>query len=547
LKSFSFDENRPLAGGVFLLLLLSFVVLSSGPLWDIDFWWHLASGRYIAEHKSLFDSNPFCFTSSPEDSNPMMNAYWVSQLFFYFVFTLFGPAGIIAARVLLLSAALAIIYFAGIRRGASAAALVVVLLLTGWVTLKFTGERPQLFSFLLAPVVVLLLDDIGEGLRKTAVLKPRSLAALCVLMVVWANLHGGFIMGTALIFLFCFSELIRLVAAGKPDLGRCFRLCSAALLPAAATLVNPNTYRMYLVLLQMESGSGKRRISEYASPITLMVKDSFLFPAYWIYLLLFLVTAGLCIRKIDRTHLLMSAFLAGLSLSSLRYVPFFIYVTAPMTALYLSKLVSGRVTVKGLLDKAAWTALSGALVWTVAGFSSSLGQTLKNEIKEYRFPVEASAFLMKNTVSGNIFNHWNWGGYLEWTLFPAHRVFIDGRVVNPATFADYTYMLWDEKRGPALLDRYGIQTVIMPALNPITGELYRLVDVLLRDRHWHLVFADETALVFLRGEQNSALVRKYSLPDKLAYAHIIQQARHLLGSEPGSVNAVRALEWAEQQ
>src|SRR4030066_1541 len=97
-----------------IIIFLSFFILFSTflylylsvDLWDYDFWWHIATGRYIVTEGHLPGKDPFSFTSTmeenrnlfPERENFLLKQYWLAQGLFYIVFDYIGPTGIIFFR-----------------------------------------------------------------------------------------------------------------------------------------------------------------------------------------------------------------------------------------------------------------------------------------------------------------------------------------------------------------------------------------------------------------------------------------------------------------
>ncbi|TAN43392.1 MAG: hypothetical protein EPN25_01020 [Nitrospirae bacterium] len=545
----SLADNKVAAGVFALLLIASFAVAFAVPLWDIDLWWHLATGRYIAEHKSLLQADPFCYTSSlgiAPGRSGLLNAYWLAQLVFYAVHSIAGAYGLITLRVVLLTGILLSIYIKGVKEGASYPVILIILVLAGWIFTRFTGERPQLFSFLLAPLAFWMLEGIYDP-RRTPQVTGRSLAPLMIMMLVWANLHGGFILGSVLAVMYGLSEMVRSMISRELDRKRVRMICLAVVLPVAATLLNPNTYRLYWDIISYEGSILQQRTSEYLSPLTLTYQDPYSLAPYWLYTALFLTALFVSLKKIDMVHLVVSLFLAFLSLYSYRYIPFFVGVTAPLAARYISGIVEARGRLKKAVYAGAAALVCAAVIISAAGARETLGKTLKHQLRPSRFPESAASFLLGNAAAGNMLNHFNWGGYLSWRFYPARRVFIDGRVLNMKVYADYTVMLWDEARAGRLLDYYGVQIVVLPGLNPFTGELYRIIDLMVRDPQWHLVYSDETALIFVRGESNRDLISRFAAPKKEAYSHVISQGTNMLKSGQRSPGVLSALETAYRE
>lgn len=539
------SNNKTLTIIALLLLLLSFALAYSVPIGDIDLWWHLAAGKYMVEHKSLLKTDPFCYTSFLNGITPgremVLNGYWLSQLIFYSLYAAFNNYGLIIIRVFLLLSILLAIYVIGRKKGASDWSIILVLILAGWVSSSFTGERPQLFSFLFAPIVLYLLEDLKKaccGQHETSSgIRPapykryiRHYTLLPVIFLFWANLHPGFIMGIALIVLFIVSEAIKFIFKKSISNKSFYMMCIIIGFTIAVSFINPNSYGSFMGVARLEGSPLQQRTSEYMSPITLLLQYKQILIPYWLYLFLVLSVFGLYFKQVDKTYLIIVAFLAALSLSAFRYIPFLVYTTSPITALYLSRVVEEKVKWRGLMNILAAGMIFVVLIVTFKGFNRSLGKTLKHEINENRFPEAAASFVLKNSPSGNVFNNFSWGGYLTWRLYPRYRVFIDGRSLSMITFRDYTYILWNESEARRLLDYYKINTIIISGLSPFSGEFYELVNVLTKDEQWYLAFADGTAIVFVRGVENQRIIKSFSLPKSEIYSHIIKQAEYRLKS-----------------
>ncbi|HDH51207.1 MAG TPA: hypothetical protein ENH31_00990, partial [Nitrospirae bacterium] len=194
-----------LAAVLLFLLLFSVFAYSylSLDLWDYDFWWHISTGRLIVETGSLPDADPFSFVSTlqenenlrPKWENFVLKQYWLCQILFYFIFIKAGPAGIIILRTALLLLTILVVLWQLRRWGVSFYICFVLVFLLFLVTTQFTGERPVLFSILFTPVVFIMLEDFKHRRGKLLYLLPP-------LMLLWANIHGGFIIGNIMIMVY---------------------------------------------------------------------------------------------------------------------------------------------------------------------------------------------------------------------------------------------------------------------------------------------------------------------------------------------------------
>ena len=121
---------------------------------------------------------------------------------------------------------------------------------------------------------------------------------------------------------------------------------------------------------------------------------------------------------------------------------------------------------------------------------------------EWKYPWGAAKFLQDHHVTSPMLNSYVDGGFLMWRLWPQERVFIDGRALSDNVFEDFTKIVYNMAGSDPrqLLDKYGIETIVLDGFEYTSGEPFRLVPVLaLRPPvEWHLVYGDATAVVFMR-------------------------------------------------
>jgi hypothetical protein len=137
--------------------------------------------------------------------------------------------------------------------------------------------------------------------------------------------------------------------------------------------------------------------------------------------------------------------------------------------------------------------------------AASWGSAFQFRAAEWRYPAGAADFLLAHHIAGPIFNTYEYGGYLIWRLWPEQRVFIDGRSLSESLFQDYGRILYNvEESGGSnaqqLLDRYGVQTIVMNTFEYSQGLVYRLAPALAdpQQTEWKLVYDDPTAIVLMR-------------------------------------------------
>ncbi|MEM6680185.1 MAG: hypothetical protein AAF675_20165, partial [Pseudomonadota bacterium] len=183
----SWIDNRRLAFP-FLALVATLLILTgrSAGLADPDYYWHLATGRLIAETGALPSTDPFSWTFGGE---PWVLHEWVFQLGLFTVWRTTGAVGVLMAVVLATASAFYIVHAAADRlAGRPLVSLLVTLACSGGMAMVAT-PRPHLVSIL----AFALLLSVFFGSKYHARCRPLLLAA--PVMLVWVNAHGGFMIG----------------------------------------------------------------------------------------------------------------------------------------------------------------------------------------------------------------------------------------------------------------------------------------------------------------------------------------------------------------
>lgn len=489
----------------FCLLAVMFCFFTT-PIEDGDLFWHLKTGEWIWQNRTLPVQDLFSYTVS--DINPfrpgsgrvrfILQQYWLGQVCLFLVWKALGYTGIILLRAATYTTILAIIFFWMRRKGGGAAPLLFSFL-TGTILLTFPSERPQLFTFLFMPVCLYLLERVRSDDR----IVPAG-ALLPLLMLVWANMHGGYILGVVLISFYLLFEFLGF--AGKKRQKPGWPRVAVLLLALAAAGANPcgyDAFREAVGTLPAYSSV----VQENASPFTAAIRYHFYYPGYWLFLAIATgVTVWRC-KEFPPVHLLIILFLAVLSLTSSRYMPFLL-MTAP--------LLAGHVREPGARHK--WVIVAVLLaVWAV----TVKPKRLFNFGPIHFFPDKAVRFLQENRPAPQLFNFYYWGGYLIWNL-PEYKVFVDGRALVEEVVVVYNKALYtDEWR--TVLDANGVNTVLLPAVDMMNGSLFPLALNLLRDNEWKLVYNNYLSMVFVRDiASNAQIIRSHSINKSEVFQALLQ-------------------------
>src|SRR5215813_8164255 len=151
---------------------------------DPDLFGHVRFGQDIVAARSAHLVDRYSFTSD----RPWINHEWLSEVVMYGAYTAFGGAGLIALKLSLLALMLLAVALAIRRSDLTDLARDFLLALAVICTFPQTNSvRPQLFSLtLFAALLIVLLSARRDR---------RLLLAAIPIMVIWVNVHGGWVVG----------------------------------------------------------------------------------------------------------------------------------------------------------------------------------------------------------------------------------------------------------------------------------------------------------------------------------------------------------------
>ncbi len=464
------------------VLFLGIFAMTARNATDPDLWWHLKTGQFIVEHKSVPHTDPFSYTRAGER---WVAHEWLTEILLYELQRSTGWGGLIVAFAAVLCAAAFLLY---LRCGPRPYIAGVATLCAMWATMPVWGVRPQVLSLLFTALWLLILER-SEG-------APKLLWWTLPLTLLWVNLHAGFALGLALSALFLSGEWIEGVFGWSQRNSP--RMRFAALILALDLLMvplNPNGLQMFSYPIEtLRSAAMQNYIAEWASP-------NFHHAEYWPFLLIVLTVFAVLswhphrMRPRDLLLLIVSLYAA---LGSIRMMPLFVLIALPLVAKQLGgwparspRPQQSRVIARGVLN--------GAIVVSMAVFAGMhTAQVIRRQpqAEVQHFPAGAVAYLQAHPINGPLFNHYDWGGYLIWKLYPSTRVFIDGRAdlygnelqgENLLHQFAATYQLKDDWRES--LQQWNIHTVLVPANSALATGL-RIAP------GWMICYEDSQAVIF---------------------------------------------------
>jgi hypothetical protein len=507
---------------------------------DTDFWWHLKTGQYIVETRSLPAPDPFSYTTAlgaPAYAGEEQVRYfnltheWLAQALWFVLYRMGGFPLLVLWKGALLAALCAIAgYLAAWRSGNFFVGLAAAFAGMPVVTL-FAADRPPLLTFFLVAVFVLILEKYSDGRVD------RWVWLLVPLQGLWANMHGGFFLGWVVLGAYVAGSW-RLPVERRKTL---WIVAGAGLLVSA---VNPNGWRVFEVLLNYRQSYLTGTLIEWKRP-------PLWGPPYTFNTLLYL-TAGVLLlnaKKVRLPHALLFVAFGAAALTAFRNVVFIAFLAPILLAVYGWPWVVPRLP---RLPQSAVAAAAALALATPLISSFSQGKLFQMRAAEWKFPRSASEFLKANQIKSKMFNSYEYGGYLIWSLWPQLHTFIDGRALNESVYRDYQKILYsrsssaDQSRRlrEQLFDQYQVGIVVMNGFEYVTGVIYPVVLALAdpKNQEWRLIHEDAQAVVFARDSGvNRDLIARHELEKSRVLNHLEASCRLCIEHDPELSNCARSL------
>ncbi len=357
--------------------------------------------------------------------------------------------------------------------------------------------RPHIFTYLLAALWITLLELIMRD-------KPRLWWTLPLVMLLWVNLHGMFVLGIVILGIYIIGDFLDQPSSAWFRSQRAKYLLLATGLSVVATFISPSGPAIWEAVASLGSNSYiTARIPEYQSA-------NFHLPETWPFLILLILALVGLARSTVRlawSYTLLAAAFTGLALYSARMIPIFAVVVTPVAAMAVADWLRSEPILRRLWTVEANVAkinlASNGLVWIpvivflAAGLLSSgvkidpLGEG--NRFNPRFFPVEAVSWLEEHPQTGHMFNEFDWGGYLLLRLWPEQQIFMDGHthIYGETLTREYEQVVTLSPAWQEILKKYDVQWVIMRRNATLVQALDKLAD-------WEIVYQDSTAAILHR-------------------------------------------------
>jgi hypothetical protein len=418
---------------IIAVLAIFGVIVSLTPVPPNDFWWHLKIGQIIATTLTIPRTNLFAWTV-PFDK-PFIYGAWLADLLIYQLYHWGGVSLVIFSRTLMAVLSFGLVGFEAWRRSGSWRLAGIVVTIAAAMSTNNLEVRPQVWSWLPFLIFYILFSAYVEGK-----LRATWLIACPLVMVLWVNLHGAFVLGFVLIGIFLAGELIRRIMkfADARSWVEIAWIGIIGLLCILAALINPEFAGIFRYIANLMSDPSIHRFIEEWQPPAPTTYATILF--FLSILMLFLTIVYARYTPTPTEALLLVGFI-WLAWTGLRSIIWYAMVTMPVLAKALHRLLQQTswlaIPRKNLVNLllAVMLVIPFVLVqpWFVENmplpekyWKLVLRESEIGPLMSVNNPVEAVKFLEK-IPGGRLFNEMGYGSYLIWEL-PRQSVFIDPRI-----------------------------------------------------------------------------------------------------------------------
>ncbi|MDD3149796.1 MAG: hypothetical protein PHV68_03090, partial [Candidatus Gastranaerophilales bacterium] len=401
----------------FIILILACSSILNGADWDL--WARLIVGKNFFETGYLLNQDIFSYTPT----KPLwIDHEWGSGVVFYFLVNKFGDLGVLFLKTL---GFFGIIFLMTkiVKIQIKEQNLNIIFYLIVFAAM-YTGVgatvRCQLFTFVFFVLYLFLLEKIRRGQNQLLWLFP-------VIMLLWANLHGGFVAGLGLLIIYGIGEFLN---------KKQFKKYFLALIPTTlAVFINPYGIKYISYIFEAITMS-RKNILEWQSSLT--NGEGLIFKVLLIIsiacIIINLVKNSFKYSKTDKVKYILLFTTMYLSIAHIKHQALFAISAGCFLYedfYWLMNIFYKKITKyisEGLIK--AFLNIKEVLIYgfiIITGVFIICQNPYQIVLSPKQYPVNSIQFLKENNIKGNLLTVFHWGSYAVWKLYPNCLLAIDGR------------------------------------------------------------------------------------------------------------------------
>lgn len=499
-------------------LFVAIFLLSITENYSSDLWFHIKSGEIIAQ-MGIIHHDVFSFTASNREWFPYE---WLFQVIVFYFKQLFGLESIkylIATVVIVMM----IILYTFLRRIFSLNKILALsLIFVFFVSIfEFITQRPQVFAYTFLIINLFLI--------LWYFFKDKNLLWLSFpITLMWANLHGSIFLSVYLFLGYTFVSLINFyIFKQKSWSNKSKTLAIYTVITAVLTVLPPLGTLQYRLLWKFFEN--RWLITHFIDEWTPLSVSPALFIIYSLEAVVVLIAF---IIVVLRQKKLKEIFWV---------IPLLVWLITPYTAYrnlvlaYLSLIITfgwslSKIKFLSYENFRQQTTFVKTVLFTVLIFLIAIHiwiLTLKrvsDPLLVY-FPTKAVQFIKDYNLTGNMFNEYNFGGFLLYHLYP-RKVYIDGRTdlylccelkdlvdlaskkrLQDQDFKNILDQLWNKNSISFILLHTEKHVVVR-----------KIARILQDDPNWNLVFWDDVSQIFVKKDgKNDQIIKQFAVQAATPY------------------------------
>lgn len=503
-----FAPSLPMVVWLVMFLRLTVTPAASDLVsFDGDAVLHVLLGRLMIARGGLLPTEPTNFLAP---DRPFIAHEWLCEVVMAASWELLGWAGPVLLTAAVVATVHALLLGTVRAGGVGLWPSLATCLLAMPVVNSHAHARPHVLTWLFVLVWIELIRRYESGRLTFAGWMVRGVP----LMVVWANVHAGFLAAFYLLGLWGLAAIYRGLTDPAPQRPQAWRtfwgLVLGGFVALAASGANPWGFSLHVHFLTWLADARLMNFtSEFMSPDFRSGGKSIL-----VYLLVMVAALAASSRRPTPSEWIPLLGAAVMALQSGRHAALLALVSAPLLGRQLQgwlddlskcdgPAASGAQGVEASsrrLDadfaaRRGWL-LPGIAMLSVALLAGPLG-IVKIGIDPAKQPVEAADYVAAHPdqFRGRMLNPFTWGAYLAWRMYPEKQVFINSwhdhlgpELIQLWMGVDGGAPGWEE-----VLRRYHVNWIVHPPQGPLVWQL---------DKHpgWRRVHADPTAVLYVRVE-----------------------------------------------
>jgi hypothetical protein len=498
-----------------LLVAMSGGALSTRLLGDASIGWHVRNGEQMLSTHAITRTDPFSVTMGGQTWYAWE---WLYDVGIARIHRAVGLNGVVYVTALIIALTFALTLRLCLRRGSDLAVTALVLALSLGASMIHLFARPHVLSWLFTVIWFQVLDS-SESIEDR-----QQLWYLPALMLLWVNLHGGFVVGFVLLAMYVLSDTILYYRSREAEERRGLTARLRILgwvtgLSFLASLINPYGYQLHVhVYRYLSSRWLMNHIDEFLSPnfhgvaqqcfvvILLVTIVALVFlrskpPLAQLFVMLFATYSGLyASRSLPVSSLLLTLIVAPFWTQAIADARSNENLSLRLRA-FLSRWHSLTVRIRDVelgFRGHLWpvgAVLVGVLACTQHGRIGAR-QWMNARFDPGHLPVQAAEVIAQRGIHDPIFCPDSWGGYLIYRLFPQNKVFVDDRhdFYGEEFLKDYLKAIRLAPEWDKFLNEKRVNWVLLPAGSSLSNMLQETP-------RWHLVYRDGTSELLERKDK----------------------------------------------